>query len=99
MLVAESNEIVVSQGIPRRLRWNMAGLNDEKLRTAKRLEIVWYLQNHPPDGSHRGQGRGSFDYEGRVLFDDIRLTNDVRGRKRSHGARRNVSSTGTTGTP
>ncbi|EMA14662.1 hypothetical protein [Haloarcula amylolytica] len=52
----------------------MTDLPAETLQTAKRLEIVWYLEDHEPKGGHRGRTKGDFDYQGVVVFDDIRLS-------------------------
>ena len=72
--VEESEPKEVLQLRPRTVQWDMTDLSDEVLRTAKRLEIVWYLEDHEPDGGHRGNSKGDFDYQGLVAFDDIRLS-------------------------
>lgn len=59
--------------MPRQLRWDLSDYPDHVLETAKRLEIRWYLEDHEPDGNHRGRTRGPFEYTGIVVFDDIRL--------------------------
>lgn len=77
VLVEESDEQTIAQLNPGQIRWDMTDLDDDVLRTAKRLEIVWYIEDHPPDKGHRGRAKGDFDYRGLVAFDDIRLTDDV----------------------
>lgn len=71
--VVESELQTVPQLVPTQLQWDMSELSDSVLRTAKRLEIVWYLDDHEPDGGPRGHNEGGFDYEGLAVFDDIRL--------------------------
>lgn len=71
--VAESEWKSVSQLRPQELQWDMSGLSTDVRETAKRLEIVWYLEGHKPDGGPRGRSTGKFDYEGFVVFDEIRL--------------------------
>lgn len=77
VLVAESDEKTLSQFNPGLLRWDMTGLDDEILRTAKRLEIQWYFAAHPPKRGKGARGRTKGDIKGQVMFDDIRLTDDV----------------------
>ena len=83
VLVEESDEQTVAQLDPSVLRWDLTDVDEEILETANRLEIVWYLEDHPPDGNHRGRERGDFEYRGLVAFDDIRLTDDVAGAEAS----------------
>jgi len=71
--VEESPLKEVPQLSPRKIQWDMTDLPDAVLKTAKRLEIVWYLEEHKPTGGHRGRAKGDFDYQGMVIFDDIRL--------------------------
>jgi len=71
--VVESEWKSVSQLRPQRLHWDMSDHAEEILKQAKRLEVVWYLEDHEPEGGHRGQNRGEFDYQGFTIFDDIRL--------------------------
>lgn len=71
--VAESEWKSVSQLRPQELQWNMSGLPTDVRKTAKRLEIVWYLEGHKPDGGHRGRSEDGFEYNGFVFFDEIRL--------------------------
>lgn len=52
----------------------MSELPTNVLENAKRLEIVWYLEDHEPADGHRGKSKGNFDYRGLVVFDDIRLS-------------------------
>lgn len=73
-LVEESEPTAVPQLGTQRVQWDMSSLSDEKLRTAKRLELTWYHEGHKPDGGHRGQTSGGFEYEGLVVFDNIRLS-------------------------
>lgn len=75
VLVVESDERTVQQLDPRYVRWDLREIDEEVLRTAKRLEIVWYLEDNPPERDHRGRDPG--DYEGVVAFDDVRLTDDA----------------------
>lgn len=77
VLVEESDEQSVAQLHPKHIRWDLTGLDEAVLETANRLEIVWYLEEHPPERGHRGRSKGDFDYQGLVAFDDIRLTDDV----------------------
>lgn len=63
----------ISQLRPQELQWDMSGLSTDIRETAKRLEIVWYIEGHEPDGGPRGRTNGEFDYNGFVVFDDIRL--------------------------
>lgn len=77
VLVEVSDEQKVAQLHPQHLRWDLTNLDEEILETTKRLEIVWYLEDHPPERGHRGRDNG--DYTGFAVFDDIRLTNDVTG--------------------
>lgn len=71
--VEESEPIVVPQLRSRKVQWDMTGLSEDVLANAKRLEIVWYLADHEPTGSHRGKAKGGFDYRGLVVFDDVRM--------------------------
>lgn len=71
--VVDSELKTVPQLTPTQLQWDMSELSDSMLQTAKRLEIVWYLEDHEPDGGPRGHNEGGFDYEGLAVFDDIRL--------------------------
>ncbi|WP_141465614.1 hypothetical protein [Salinadaptatus halalkaliphilus] len=73
--VEESTEKTVSQLTPTRLRWDLSDLDDDILESAWLLEIVWYLEDHPP-WYHRLDTDRRFEYEGLVAFDDIRLTDD-----------------------
>lgn len=75
--VEESDLIRVPQVDPRRVQWDMSELPETVLRNAKRLEIVWYLEDHEPTGGHRGKSKGEFDYRGLVVFDDVRLSDSV----------------------
>lgn len=77
VLVEESDEQTAAQLHPHLLRWNLTDFDEEILATANRLEIVWYLEDHPPERGHRGRARGDFDYQGFVVIDDVRLTDDV----------------------
>lgn len=72
--VTESELFVVPQYTPRRIEWDMTGLPDQALETANRVEIIWYLEDYEPDGGHRGRYNGEFEYEGKMVIDDIRLT-------------------------
>lgn len=72
VLVEESDEIIVQPFVKRTITWDMSGIDKAKRANAKRLEIVWYPTDHPPDHGPRGRGSG-FDYQGDVLFDDIHL--------------------------
>lgn len=71
--VEESDLKTVPQLTSRTVQWDMSGLPDDVLGTAKRLEIVWFLEDHEPQDGHRGRANGDFDYQGHVVFDDIRL--------------------------
>lgn len=71
--VAESELKTVPQLRPNRLQWDASEFPEEVLETANRLEIVWYLDDHEPDRGHRGRSNENFDYQGVVVFDDIRL--------------------------
>lgn len=75
-LVVESDEITLPALFPSQLYWDMSELSDEALANPKRLEIVWYPTEHPPEGGARGQGSG-YDYQGKVFFDNIRLSDTV----------------------
>ena len=77
VLVEESEEKTIPQSNPTRLRWNLSDVDDDILEAANRLEIVWYLEDYPPDGGHRGRARSEFEYTGLVAFDNIRLTDDI----------------------
>lgn len=79
VLVAESAQQTVAQLHPQYVRWDLSTLDEGVRRTANRLEIVWYLEEHPPDDDHRGRARGDFDYRGLVAVDDVRLSDDVGG--------------------
>lgn len=79
VLVEESEERRIPQLRPQHLRWNLGDVDEAKLESAKRLEIAWYLADHPPDRNQRGHARGDFEYHGTVAFDGIRLTADVAG--------------------
>lgn len=72
-LVVESDVKEVPQLEPTQVRWDMTDLSKKVLTTANRLEIVWHLEDYPPEGGHRGRSNGTFDYQGIVVFDDIRL--------------------------
>lgn len=74
VLVEESDRKEVPQLTPRRIQWDMSDLPREVLESANRLEIVWYLADHEPDGGHRGRSDGDVDFRGIVAFDDIRLS-------------------------
>lgn len=71
--VEESGEKTVTQLRPQTVQWDLTEVSDAALRTAKRLEIVWYLADHEPADGHRGKSNGEFEYRGMVVFDDIRL--------------------------
>lgn len=75
VLVVESDERTVAQLDPGYVRWDLTDIDEEVLRTAKRLEIAWYLEDNPPERGHRGRDPG--EYEGVVVFDDVRLTDEV----------------------
>lgn len=81
VLVEESDEQTVGQFNPQYIRWDLSNFDEEVLRSANRLEIVWYLEEYPPKNGHSGQNRGDFDYQGLVAVDDIRLTDDVASEK------------------
>lgn len=72
--VEESALTTVPQFTPREIQWDMSDLSSDVLSTAKRLEIVWHLEDHEPQRGHRGRSNGDFDYRGIVAFDDIRLS-------------------------
>lgn len=77
MTVEESDVREVPQVSPRTVQWDLSGLPDEVLRSAKRLDIAWHAQDDEPAGSPRGRsGRGS-ERQGVVVFDDIRLSDSV----------------------
>lgn len=71
--VVESDRQTVPQLTPRWLEWDMTDLPDQALKTANRLEIVWYVEDHEPSGNHRGRNEGDFEYHGQVVFDDVRI--------------------------
>ncbi|MGZ0748389.1 hypothetical protein AB2S56_014580 [Haloparvum sp. AD34] len=71
--VVESTFKRAPQLAPTELQWDMSEVSEEVRRNAKYLEIVWYPAEHEPDGGHRGQNQGGFDYEGLTIFDSIRL--------------------------
>lgn len=71
--VEESEFKAVPQLTPRTIEWDMSDLSEETLKRATRLEIVWYLEDYEPEGGPRGLSNGDFDYQGLVVFDDIRL--------------------------
>lgn len=49
------------------LAWDLSELSQSKLESSDRIEISWYPTDHPPSSG--------FDYNGRVLVDNVRLTN------------------------
>lgn len=63
----------VTQLTPREIQWDLSDVSDEILRSVKRVEIVWQLEDHRSAGGPRGRTNGAFDFHGTVLFDDIRL--------------------------
>lgn len=72
--VATSREIRIHQMDTATLSWDMSGLSQDALRSPNRLDIVWYPADDPPKSRPDGRGSGSSDeYEGAVIFDDIRL--------------------------
>ncbi len=66
--IEHSPTMNVDQRYGGRLGWDMSGLSTTKLNSPKRLEIVWYPTDHPPSKS--------FDYNGVVYVDNIRLTRE-----------------------
>lgn len=72
--VVESRPIVVPQNTTHSLYWDLSAIPDQIRRTVRRLEIVWFLADHPPAESGPNRGHGNSDYRGTVLFDHIRLT-------------------------
>lgn len=72
--VATSEPKTLPQLTAQRIQWDMSGLPDAVLESARRLEIAWYLDEHEPSGKQEGRAKGAFSYEGIVLFDDVRLT-------------------------
>lgn len=63
----------VPQITPREIQWDLSDLSDEILQSVERVEIGWQLADHRPEGGPRGRTKGEFDYQGMVLFDDVRL--------------------------
>lgn len=66
--VEELPEITVEQTHGGVLAWDLSGLSQSKLESSDRIEISWYPTDHPPSSG--------FDYNGRVLIDNVRLTSD-----------------------
>lgn len=66
--VEESPEMTVTQSWGHTLAWDMSHLSDAKLSSPDRIEIAWYPTDHPPSSG--------FDYNGRVFFDNVRLSNN-----------------------
>lgn len=67
--VEESPEMTVKQKHGGILAWGLSNLSVSKLDSSDRIEIAWYPSDHPPSSG--------FDYNGRVMVDNIRLTNDL----------------------
>lgn len=92
--VKESDIKTVPQLRSKVVQWDMTDLSTEILEAATRLEIVWYLEEHEPDRGHRGRAKGEFDYDGIVIFDDIRLSDTipVTESQQSHEKKRDLHS-------
>lgn len=71
--VEESELKTVPQLRPQEVQWDMNELPSRALKTAKRLEITWYLEDHEPRTGHRGRNIGGFDYQGLMVIDNIQL--------------------------
>lgn len=71
--VATSDLRQVSQVRAREIAWDTSELSEAVRGAVHRIEIVWYLEDHRPAGGPRGRTKGDFEYEGVVLFDNIRL--------------------------
>lgn len=67
--VVDSQEFTVEQTFGGVLAWDLRDLSDQELESSDRIEISWYPTDHPP-----GSG---FDYNGRVLVDNVRLASDL----------------------
>ncbi|SEW25363.1 hypothetical protein [Natrinema salifodinae] len=76
--VVESHPIVVPQNTVHSLYWDLEEIPEKIRSNVHRLEIVWFLADHPPAESGSGRGRGQAEYMGTVLFDHIRLSDDNR---------------------
>lgn len=75
-LIEESETRTVRQASVSQLYWDMSDVDDRKLDTTKRLDVVWYPTDHEPKGGPNGRGAG-FAYHGNVVFDNIRITDTV----------------------
>jgi len=51
----------------------MSEISDDILNSVRKLEITWYPEEYEPTGGAEGRN-GESDYNGIVLFDDIRLS-------------------------
>lgn len=67
--VEESPEMTVEQAAGGVLAWDLSSLSQSKLESSDRIEISWYPTDHPPSSG--------FDYNGRVLIDNVRLSSDL----------------------
>lgn len=72
--VVESDVKTIPQKMRKRVSWDLSDVDETVLDSAKRLEIVWYPEDHEPASGFRGQNTNGFDYQGYVAFDDIILT-------------------------
>lgn len=75
--VTKSDLIEVPQITPEEIQWDMSELSDDIRKSVRRVEMVWYLEDHEPEGGPHGHLKGDFDYQGLILFDDIRLLRSV----------------------
>ncbi len=73
--VVESEEITVPPHVASVLAWDASDVDEAKRANAKRLEIVWYPADRPPETNARGRDSGSA-FEGSVVFDDVHLSDD-----------------------
>lgn len=74
--VVESHPIVVPQNTPHSLYWDLSEIPEQFRRNVHRLELVWFLADHPPAEGNQGRGHGQAEYWGTVLFDHVRLADD-----------------------
>lgn len=70
--VVELGPKTLSQLRPTEFQWNLTDVSDEKLASIRRVEIAWYLADHPPDRGPRGRNKDTVEFEGLLLFDDVR---------------------------
>lgn len=68
-----SEEMEVAIDEPTVLIWDMSFIGETQRAHPERLDVFWYPTEEPPREDPRGETPG-YDYDGAVVFDDIRLS-------------------------